>query len=79
MIKPSGIVGQADFEKMKKCLDQIEERLLELKKLGGEMPVIEKNVRAMMSFIQALKFGVSDMVDGEEKEEIEAREIPVGH
>jgi hypothetical protein len=67
MIESSGKAVQANLGKMKECLDQIEKRLLDLKKLGGEMPVIEKNVRAMMSFIHALKFGVSDMVDMEEK------------
>lgn len=63
MIEPTEKVGPADLEKMKECIDQIEASLLALKKLGGEMPVVEKNVRAMMSFIYALKFGVSDMVE----------------
>lgn len=58
-IKP----GQKDLEKMKEAIDQIEERLLVLNNLGGEMPVIEKNVRAMMSFIHALKFGISDIAE----------------
>lgn len=62
MIEPTEKVGSADLEKMKDCLDQIEGSLLALKKLGGEMPVVEKNVRAMMSFIHALKFGISDLV-----------------
>ena len=63
MIEPMGIVGQENLEKMKECISQIEERLLDLEKLGGEMPVIEKNVRVMMSFIHALKFGISDIVE----------------
>lgn len=63
MIEPTGIVGQENLEKMKECIEQIEGRLLDLKKLGGEMPVIEKNVRAMMSFIHALKFGISDIAE----------------
>ncbi len=62
MSEPTEKVGPADLVKMKECLDQIEENLLALKKLGGEMPVVEKNVLAMMSFIHALKFGISDMV-----------------
>jgi hypothetical protein len=52
-----------DLEKMKEAIDRIERGLLDLKKLGGEMPVIEKNVRAMMSFIHALKFGISDLAE----------------
>ncbi|MGC1402250.1 MAG: hypothetical protein WA974_04905 [Thermodesulfobacteriota bacterium] len=63
MVETTGKVGQKDFEKMKEIIDQIERRLLDLKKLGGEMPVVEKNVRAMMSFIHALKFGISDIVE----------------
>ena len=63
MIEPTAIVGQENLEKMKECIYQIEERLLDLEKLGGEMPVIEKNVRAMMSFIHALKFGISDIAE----------------
>ena len=54
MSEPTEKVGPADLEKMKECLDRIEENLLALKKLGGEMPVVEKNVLAMMSFIHAL-------------------------
>ena len=63
MVETTGKVGQKDFEKMKEIIDQIERRLLDLKKLGGEMPVVEKNVRAMMSFIHALKFGISDIAE----------------
>jgi hypothetical protein len=63
MSKPIGNVGQADLEKMKECIDQIEGHLRALKKLGGEMPVIEKNVLAMMSFVHALKFGISDIAE----------------
>jgi hypothetical protein len=63
MIKPMGNVGQADLEKMKESLEQIEGHLLALQNLGGEMPVIEKNVRAMMSFVHALKFGISDIAE----------------
>lgn len=63
MGEPTQKAGQTDFEKMKEIIDQIEGRLLDLKKLGGEMPVVEKNVRAMMSFIHALKFGISDIVE----------------
>lgn len=63
MIEPTGKAGQTDFEKMKEIIEQIEGHLLDLNKLGGEMPVVEKNVRAMMSFIHALKFGISDIVE----------------
>ena len=65
MSKPTVIGGQENLEKMKECIDRIEGRLLDLEKLGGEMPVIEKNVRAMMSFIHALKFGISDIVEAD--------------
>jgi hypothetical protein len=55
--------GDADFNNMKDCIDQIEKQLVNLNKIGGEMPVIEKNVLAMMSFVHVLKFGISDLVE----------------
>ncbi len=35
----------------------------ELKDLGKGIPVIEKNARCILSFVFALKFGISDVVD----------------
>jgi hypothetical protein len=66
MNKSKETVGRADLKKMKENIDQIEVHLAKLLELGGGMPVIEKNVRAMKSFIHALKFGVSDIAELEE-------------
>jgi hypothetical protein len=63
MTKANQPISQADLLAMKDCLDQIERHCLTLNKLGGGMPVIEKNVRAIKSFVHALKFGVSDIAD----------------
>jgi hypothetical protein len=37
--------------------------LIDLGRLGREMPVIEKNVKAMASFVAILKYGISDLAD----------------
>ena len=37
--------------------------ILDLKELGKGIPVIEKNTRCLLSFIHALKFGISDVAD----------------
>ena len=44
----------ADPAEMKVLIDQLENLLLDLKEKGQGMPVIEKNVRAMMSFVRVL-------------------------
>ena len=35
----------------------------ELKDLGKGIPAVEKNARCILSFVFALKFGISDVVD----------------
>jgi hypothetical protein len=51
---------------MKDKIDAIEKLALELRTLGNGVPVIEKNVRAILGFTHVLKFGVSDMVENED-------------
>ncbi len=63
MTDPAAKSQWANLNGMKVHIDQIEKHLHDLNALGGEMPVIEKNVRAMMSFIYALKFGISDLAE----------------
>ena len=63
MGKPREKTEQVNLDRMKTIIDQLEQLLIDLKEIGGEMPFIEKNVTAMMSFIHVLKFGVSDMVE----------------
>jgi hypothetical protein len=53
----------ADPAEMKAIIDQLENLLLDLKEKGQGMPVVEKNVRAMLSFVQVLKFGISDLAE----------------
>lgn len=48
---------------MKNIIGQLDELLTELQELGGELPVIEKNVRAMKSFVAVLKYGISDVAE----------------
>ncbi len=48
---------------MKKKIGEINQLAEELKKIGKEMPVVEKNARCILSFTHALKFGISDIVE----------------
>lgn len=67
MSEPTEKRDWADLAKMKEIIDRLEGLLLDLKELGREMPVVEKNVQALMSFIQVLKFGLSDIAETGEK------------
>lgn len=52
-----------DLGPMKAIIDQIERLLNTLDELGGTLPVIEKNVRAMSCYVNVLKFGISDLAE----------------
>jgi hypothetical protein len=53
----------ANPAEMKAIIDQLENLLLDLKEKGQGMPVVEKNVRAMLSFVRVLQFGISDLAE----------------
>jgi hypothetical protein len=53
----------ADPAEMKAIIDQLETLLLDLKERGRGMPVVEKNVRAILSFVRVLQFGISDLAE----------------
>ena len=48
------------LREMRERIEEIERLVLDLKELGTGMPVIEKNVCSILSFIYVLKFGISD-------------------
>jgi hypothetical protein len=48
---------------MKQIIDQLDGLLTDLEGRGRGAPVIEKNVRAMKSFVAVLKYGISDLVE----------------
>jgi hypothetical protein len=48
---------------MKQKIEEIERLVFELKDLGRGMPVVEKNVRSILSFTHVLRFGISDLVE----------------
>jgi hypothetical protein len=56
-----------DLEEIKRIINQLDGLLTDLGRLGREMPVIEKNVKAMMSFVAVLKYGISDIPQPEER------------
>ena len=51
------------LKEMKDKIEKIEELTLDLKTLGKGIPVIERNTRCLLSFVHALKFGISDVAD----------------
>jgi hypothetical protein len=54
---------RTEIVEMKKIIDHLESLLEELGHLGREMPVIEKNVKAMKSFVAVLHYGISDLAE----------------
>lgn len=48
---------------MKQKIEEIERLVFELKDLGRGMPVVEKNVRSILSFTHVLRFGISDLIE----------------
>ncbi|MCK5194492.1 MAG: hypothetical protein KAQ71_11830 [Desulfobulbaceae bacterium] len=51
------------IQEMKTRIDHIEKLALELKKLGREIPAVEKNSRNILSAVYNLKFGISDIAE----------------
>jgi len=56
-------INLMQLEEMKKIIDHLEVLLDDLGRLGRDMPVIEKNVKAMMSFVAVLQYGISDLAE----------------
>jgi hypothetical protein len=63
MKKPTDTGSGADPAEMKAIIDQLETLLFDLKEKGQGLPVVEKNVRAMLSFVRVLQFGISDLAE----------------
>ena len=68
MDEPTKKMDWTGLEEMKKIIDRLDGLLTDLGRLGREMPVIEKNVKAMASFVAILKYGISDLADLKELE-----------
>ncbi len=51
------------IKEMKNRVEEIEKLVLELKELGNGVPVVEKNALSILSFINVLKFGISDVAE----------------
>ena len=53
----------ARLREMREKIEEIDRLGLELKELGKGVPVVEKNVQAILSLAYALKFGISDVAE----------------
>ena len=51
------------LRQMNARIKQIEDLALELKQLGQDVPVIQKNAEVILSTVYVLKFGISDIVE----------------
>jgi hypothetical protein len=51
------------LREMRERIEEIERLVLDLKKLGKGMPVIEKKARSILSFVQVFRFGVCDVAE----------------
>ena len=56
------------LREMRDTIEEIERLVLELKVLGEGVPVVEKNVRAILSLTYVLKSGISDVVEITDKD-----------
>ena len=56
------------LREMREKIEEIERLVLELKELGEGVPVVEKNVQAILSLTYVLKFGISDVAEIIDKE-----------
>lgn len=49
-----------DLKEMKANIEKIEQHTLKLKASGAGIPVVEKNIRIILSAVHNLKFGIVD-------------------
>jgi hypothetical protein len=60
------IMPELDLEllkEMKKKIDDIERLATELETMGKGTPAVKKNALCILSFTQALKYGISDVAE----------------
>jgi len=61
-------VDAAELDRLKAMslkIKEAEKAVMELKELGKGVPVVEKNVRSILSVTYVLKFGISDLAEME--------------
>ena len=61
-------VDAAELDRLKAMslkIKEAEKAVMELKELGKGVPVVEKNVRSILSVTYVLKFGISDLTEME--------------
>jgi len=64
------VQGSELLKEMHQKIDEIDRLVLELKVLGNGIPVVDKNTRSILSFINILKVGISDVAEIAAKKEV---------
>ena len=59
-MKDQTMDGQWDLKRMGKTIDAIEGLVRDLQTSGAGLPMLEKNTRIILSFVNLLKLGISD-------------------
>ena len=52
-----------NLKEMKSNIEQIEQLVIKLKESGAGIPAVEKNAMIILSFVDILKYGISDPAD----------------
>ena len=52
-----------NLKEMKANIEQIEQLVIKLKESGAGIPMVEKNAMIILSFVDILKYGISDPAD----------------
>lgn len=61
MFDETSILDTTPLLEMKDKIHEIERLVLDLQTLGAGAPVLEKNTRCILGFVNVLKFGISDI------------------
>ena len=52
-----------NLKEMKANIEQIKQLVIKLKESGAGIPMVEKNAMIILSFVDILKYGISDPAD----------------
>ena len=63
MEKPFRVEDREVVKELERCVKELEKQARNLEKLGRGIPVVEKNACCILSIINVLGFGISDIAE----------------